>query len=210
MAKRVKGIDVSSNDMAIPKPPRPRRTKEVDTPVPNDTVAAQTDGAAIQQESTMSEQITIQGFEFDVPSPFAEGHVLTAGQASALNQVFHENIRNNFAGKIKKKKEANETLDAAVLQTEVTAYAESYEFGVRTSGGTRAVADPVKREALNLAKETLKAALRSKGKSLKEVGGVEWLNEKAEELVKTRPVFMEQAKERVASLQSLAGEALGE
>lgn len=207
--KRVEGIDVSTGETAIPKAPRPPSKKKVDTIGANVTLVAQPDGAAVNQESTMSDSITIQGFAFAVPVPYAEGHVLTAGEASALNQVFHENLRNNFASKIKKLKEANgEAIDVEALQADLDAYAKSYQFGVRTTGGTRAVTDPVKREAINLAKEAIKAALRSKGKSVKDAGGNDWLVEKATELVATRPVFMEQAKARVSALQALASDTL--
>lgn len=157
----------------------------------------------------MSEQITIQGLEFTVPVRYSEGHTLTAGEASALNQVFHENLRNNFAVKIKKLKEVEEELDVAKLQDSLSAYADEYQFGIRTAGGPRSVADPVKREALNLAKAAIKAALSAKGKSLKDAGGTEWLNDKAEELVLARPAFMEQAKARLDEMKSLASDALG-
>lgn len=203
--KRVDDMALSTVDKTIP---RPRAKKEVDRPNGDDMVIAQP-GQTATQEHTMSEQITIQGLEFTVPVRYSEGHTLTAGEASALNQVFHENLRNNFAAKIKKLKEANgEAIDVAALQSDLDTYAEGYAFGVRTAGGPRAVADPVKREAISLAKIAIKAALQRKGKSLKDAGGNEWLAKAAEEAVATRPVFMEQAKERLAQLQDLAADAL--
>ena len=45
--------------------------------------------------------ITIQGVEFTVASPYAEGHTITEAEAKALNQVRAENIRNNCAGLVK-------------------------------------------------------------------------------------------------------------
>ena len=50
------------------------------------------------------EQIIIQGVTFNVPTPYAEGHVLATNEASALNQLLHENLRNNFASKVKAKR----------------------------------------------------------------------------------------------------------
>jgi hypothetical protein len=47
------------------------------------------------------EQITIAGQSFNVPIRYEEGHELTSGEASALNQTYHENIRNNLAKKAK-------------------------------------------------------------------------------------------------------------
>ncbi len=49
--------------------------------------------------------ITIQGANFNAPQPYDEGHVLTVNEASALNQVFAENLRNNFAARIKRSAE---------------------------------------------------------------------------------------------------------
>lgn len=204
-AKRVKDTDVSRGDKTIPAP---RTKKQVDTPTANDMVVVQP-GHEATQEQTMSEQITIQGLEFTVPVRYSEGHTLTEGEASALNQVFHENLRNNFAARIKKLKEANgEAIDVEALQSDLNAYAEAYQFGVRTAGGPRTVADPVKREAIALAKVAIKAALAKKGKSLKDAGGNEWLAKAAEEAVATRPVFMEQAKARLDQLKDLAADAL--
>jgi len=210
MAKKAdKGIDVSTDDTSIPSlPPKPRK-KQVDTAIPADNMDESNAPSAGTQEHTMSEQITIQGLTFNVPVPYSEGHPLTAGEASALNQVFHENLRNNFAARIKKLKEAAAPIDADELQKALDEYAGSYAFGVRTSGGPRAVADPVKREAINLAKAAIKAALAAKGKSVKDAGGNEWLAEKAAELVETRPQFTEQAKARLAEQQALASDILG-
>ena len=44
----------------------------------------------------MPEKITIAGKPFDVPHRYEEGHQLTAAEAKALNQIFWENLRNNF------------------------------------------------------------------------------------------------------------------
>lgn len=211
MAKKKKAVDdtyVSPDDTTIPPLKKVNPKNEVDNHTNDDMVVASNSPAGTQEQK-MSDTITIQGLEFAVPVPYTEGHVLTAGEASALNQVFHENLRNNFAAKIKKLKNANgEAIDHDALQADLNSYAETYQFCVRTSGGPRIVADPVKHAAINLAKGAIKAALAKAGTSLKEAGGAEWLNKKAAELVATRPVFMEQAKARVEELQSLAAETL--
>jgi hypothetical protein len=64
------------------------------------------------------EQITISGHSFNVPVRYEEGHELTAGEASALNQTYHENLRNNFAKKVK---DAGDGADVAALQAELAA-----------------------------------------------------------------------------------------
>lgn len=88
--------------------------------------------------------ITIQGYEFDAPSPYAEGHVMLANEASALNQTFAENLRNNFAKTVATAKEANgDKLPADVitaLHAEFDDYAANYQFGVRRPGEV----DPVR------------------------------------------------------------------
>src|SRR6516162_3885340 len=45
--------------------------------------------------------MTIQGLQFDIKTPYKEGHMITAGEASQLNQVRMENIRNNFASVVR-------------------------------------------------------------------------------------------------------------
>jgi proline dehydrogenase len=146
--------------------------------------------------------ITIQGHEFEVPAPYAEGHVLTAGEASALNQTYAENLRNNFAKQVK---DAGESPDLVDLQAKLDAYANEYEFGVRRSGGgTRVVVDAITREAINLAKD----AIRAKAKSLNKKIDAETVTELAEQLVDKDPQFRALAEERVAQKKALASSSL--
>lgn len=112
----------------------------------------------------MSETITIAGLQFKVNPPYTEGHRLNENEAATLNQTWNENIRNNFASKVKEGKEAG--LDHDTLQAQLDEYASTYKFGVRTGGGR--VSDPVEAEALNIARNTVKEALRRKGKSLQD------------------------------------------
>lgn len=122
---------------------------------------------------TARNAITIQGTEFTVPAPFAEGHTVTAGEASALNQLLAENVRNNFAGKIKaeQNKATEEGREPRVFtQEELDAYVASYEFGVRQGGGTREAAYPPEvREARRIAKEMIVNALKAKNLTIKSV-----------------------------------------
>lgn len=106
------------------------------------------------------EQITIAGHAFNVPVRYEEGHELTAGEASALNQTYHENLRNNFAKKVK---DAGANPDLAALQAELDQYAESYQFGVRTGGGGGVSRDPVMSEAMRIAKKQIGDLIRAKG-----------------------------------------------
>lgn len=138
-----------------------------------------------------SQAVTIQDTSFTIPAPYSEGHTLTPNEAAALNQLFAENIRNNFAAKMKKAKEEGKTLG----QSDLDAYAASYEFGVRSGGGPKL--DPVEREARALAGDEVKKLLRSKGLKLAELpeGRFDALVDQA--LAKF-PALRERAKQIVA------------
>lgn len=119
-------------------------------------------------KNTPTGNITIQGILFSVAKPFAEGHTCTANEAAALNQVLAENVRNNLATQVKKAKdEANGEPDETALQTLVNDYVAGYEFGVRSGGGR--TMDPVVKEARNIGKEKIKAALAAKGVAAKDI-----------------------------------------
>lgn len=102
------------------------------------------------------DQITIQGKQFKVPYKYSAGHVLKENEAGALNQTYFENLRNNFANKVRDGVEAG--VDDATLQTQLDDYAATYEFGVRGGGGPRG--DPVRALAMNLARDLVRKAIK--------------------------------------------------
>lgn len=114
--------------------------------------------------------ITIQGLEFEVNQPYAEGHILTAAEAKALNQVRAENIRNNTARKIEAAKaEAGGDLTQqaiTALAAEVAAYDAQYDFTLATGGGSPRVTDPVEREALSIARTLVRAQAKKEGRKI--------------------------------------------
>jgi hypothetical protein len=119
--------------------------------------------------------VTIQGYQFDVPpAGLVVGDPKTENEVHVLEQVRIENIRNNFAPKIKKLLNGSETLTEEQLATarqEVAAYANEYKFGQRKAGGgaTR-VTDPVEREVIRLGREDIQAAYFARhGERLKSV-----------------------------------------
>jgi hypothetical protein len=132
-------------------------------------------------ESTPNKDVVIAGQSFQIPEPFTTEHLSGASTlgdptilASVMNQTFAENIRNNFASKVKAAKAAAEKagteIDVAALQTELDTYVAEYEFGVRRSGGgAKTFANPVEQEMYNQAREKVKEALRKKGITLKNV-----------------------------------------
>lgn len=113
------------------------------------------------EENPSLRDITIQGQEFTIEVPYADGHTLNAKEAAQLNQVYLENVGNNFRNRVKELLEGGATTDA--IQAELDKYADEYEFGSRrSSGGTRKAADPVAKEARALAKRALTEFFKKK------------------------------------------------
>jgi len=152
--------------------------------------------------------IVIQGIEFDVESPYSAGHALTEGEASAMNQLRHENLRNNFAKAVKAAKEKVEAeggvIDQIALQSALDEYAAEYAFGVRSSGAPRTSVDPVTREALSLAREAIRTAAKAKGLKLDK----EKVEELATGLIEKNPVFRSTAEQRIAQKKEVAANSL--
>lgn len=140
------------------------------------------------------QELTIAKHSFTVMDKFEEGHELTAGEASALNQTLRENVRNNLS-----KKES-------LTQEQVDAYAAEYEFGVRTAGAGGRTSDPVMSEYLRMAKAKIKDLLKSKGKK----ADAEQINVAAKNLLDKDlgKQLWALAQQRVAEQQSLAADAL--
>lgn len=171
-------------------------------------------------DQTPHEGYTVQGLTFQMPQPYTTGtHELTEGEASQLNQVLAENLRNNFAAKIRAKLDAYikannlpegiepavDVLDKDELDTEFAEYAAKYEFGVRQAGagGPRAPADPVGKEAYKIAWERIKGALAKKNIKLDSVS-----KEKRAELIDQTlakyPAIREEAERRVNAVAEIA------
>lgn len=104
------------------------------------------------------DEVTIAGKSFFLRSPFSEGHPLTAGEAQQLNQVRHENVRNNCAKMVKEW-----TGDAAELNAKVDKYDAEYVFALREASEGRAPSDPITTEARQLARLAIKGALEAQG-----------------------------------------------
>ena len=156
-----------------------------------------------------SQSVKIQGVEFTASSPYEDGHTLNAAEAAVLNQTRAENLRNNFATQVKAAKETHgETLPDNVmadLQAAFTAYDESYEFhGRRVS---RATVDPVRKEALKIARAVVMEALRSKKYDIKTLPEGK-MDELIESVLTKQPQITEEAKRRVEAKKSIATDAL--
>jgi hypothetical protein len=129
-------------------------------PTPTAQTIKPTTVATNSGETTRYDQITIQGQTFKVPLRYAAGHALTEGEASALNQTYHENLRNNFANKVRDGVEAG--LSTATLQQQLDDYAQEYQFGQRVGGGGGFRGDPVMTLAMNIARDMVRTAIKAK------------------------------------------------
>lgn len=153
-----------------------------------------------------TQTITIQGSQFTIPMPFSEGHTLNGSEASAMNQLFAENIRNNFAGKMKKAEEKKEALPG---QAELDTYCQEYKFGAKGISGPKL--DPVEAEARRLAKSAITEALKAKGYKLKDVPDEQlqaWVLEAVESTPQFRTTAQTLISQRNAALQALQSSGL--
>lgn len=161
-------------------------------------------------DTTPREQYTIAEETFAIPQPYTAGHALTAGEASQLNQVFAENARNNFAKKVKDAKEAG-TFDVQVFQGQLDDYLNEYEMGVRTGGGR--TGDPVRAEAMNIARDQVRKALIKKGHKLSDVPAKK-ISELAASFLSRGDAKSEQimaiARQRVEATKEIADLELGD
>lgn len=143
-------------------------------------------------KETPTSDFVIQGHTFKIPAPFTEGHVCSGAEASVLNQTLAENCRNNLAARVKKAVDDG-TFDAAGMQADIDEYVEEYEFGARRGRGPT---DPVEREALIIAKEEVKKALRRGGYKLADIDASD-ITRLAEQVVEENPDVRKEAERRV-------------
>lgn len=149
--------------------------------------------------------ITIQGYKFEVPegvlAQYAVGYTIAdEGEASALRQVKMENLRNNFAAKVRSaldqaKQAGQDTLpddQINALQNDFTNYAGEYKFGARTAGEPRQRMDPLTKEMFALARDDFKKAYHAK---FGEAAPTDLVKERIGELIdKRRDDYVKRAK----------------
>lgn len=151
--------------------------------------------------STPRGEFTCQGQTFTIPLPYVAGHQLTEGEASQVNQLLTENVRNNFAGKQKARAEKGEPL---LTQDDLDAYVAEYEFGVRKAGSGEARLTPVEREARRISRDRITEALKAQGKKVEK--------ETMEQLVSqlaAREDIVREAEKRVKAVSKISIEELG-
>lgn len=137
-------------------------------------------------EETSRKNIIIKKVEYTIAQPFAEGHVCTANEANALNQLLSENVRNNFAPKVKKS-------EVAPTQEDLDNYVAGYQFGVRSVSSS----DPVEKVMRQLVERKLIEALKARGKNKSSLSSEEFKNAIDAAVEKNRDVLYAKAKEIV-------------
>jgi DNA repair ATPase RecN len=106
---------------------------------------------------------TINGLQFDISAPYAEGHTINAIEARVLNQTRAENIGNNARAKIKEMQEAGNS-DQEIADY-VSSVDQNYQFTAAGVSASRKL-DPVEREANKIARELLRSHLATSGRKL--------------------------------------------
>jgi hypothetical protein len=161
-------------------------------------------------DTQATQEVTIQGIVFAAPAPYDAGHEINEAEAKTLNQVLGENLRNNFAAKVKDLKDkaeggnlSEEEIDG--LRTAFAEYAAKYEFSGKRQA--RAPLDPVAREASKIAKQTITTALTAKGLKVKDLKEGQ-MDDLVAQLLSKQPGIMEEARRRVSATQDIAADAL--
>lgn len=108
--------------------------------------------------------IRIQDVTVEVNAPYSAGHTLKAREATALNQVRAENIANNVRTQVKELIAEHGADAGPHVQEVVKAYDAKYDL--ERAPATRTSMDPVTREALAIARQTVKDHLIANGKKL--------------------------------------------
>lgn len=148
-------------------------------------------------------EVTIAKQTFTVSLPFEPGHVLTEGEAKALNQTRTENISNSLRKKLTELLGDEPTPEAiAQAQAMVAELDGSYQFTVANASGGRRVTDPLEKECKVVARAYITQQLREAGKTAKEMGK-EWMDEKIEDVFSHEKIVA-LAKKRIAERAKLA------
>lgn len=167
------------------------------------------EGTASAPSAPRTQALTIQKIEFQAPAPYNEGDTMNLAEANTLNQTLGENLRNNFADKVKKAVEAAGEAGLSAesterLRVEFAEYAASYEFQGRRQ--RRETLDPVGREALKMAKVAVHSAIRARDMKIEELP-----EDHVEKLIKqyaAKPEVQAEAQRRVDATRSLAADDL--
>ena len=144
-------------------------------------------------ENSATRTFAVADMEFSCPEPFEEGHTCSDNESSALNQLLIENVRNNMRSKIEKAMKEGKPVEE--IQAQITGYVEGYEFGKRSTGGSKK--DPVDIKAFQIARDLIKKSLKAEGHNLRTVEN-DNINMLAEQLLEKHPQIRAKAEQIVA------------
>lgn len=151
----------------------------------------------------MPTEVTIQGLTFSYEPRYFPGHTIDEGEAKALNQAMKENVRNNFAGKVKAFQEG--AVDEAIIRASFEEYIASYKFSDRVV--ERQSTNKVEQIHMKLVKEVAEAACRKNNTTFSALTPA-----RQEAFLATikakKPELLEEAQRRFAQLQAISSDAL--
>lgn len=161
-------------------------------------------------ENTPRQDIVVgKDYTYSIALPYEEGHVVSANEANALNQLLKENVRNNIAAKnkarIEYKNEAGEVDPQEVYtQEEFDAYVSGYEFGVRPASSS------VKYDSVTkVARKNIENALLKKLNITKKAIDADTLDAKVTEIFEAKKeVYLEKARVYIAAMEAAADVSL--
>lgn len=166
----------------------------------------------IPTKNAPTETVKVQKVKVTVPAPYKEGHKLRANEADALNTYYANCIRNAVAPAVREALEQQGALDkdgnvhsdklnVQEIQKIIDAEVAEYDFG--KSGGR--TGDPVKQEAMEIARNSIRNAIRKKGKNVSDYTAKQ-ISQEAKKLLeheKHGPTIMEKARQIVSQREEI-------
>lgn len=187
--------------------PKHQAEAEVEAPAP------EVEASVVDESFTLS--FSSKGIVFELAARYREGDTINKPEANTLNQTLVENLRNNFTPRIAAKLEAIAKAEGAerdlteAEKEELKAVFQTYESEYTFQGkrGSRTPVDPVRREAVKMARETITAALRAKEISPKDLKEGQ-MDELIEGYLKAHAEVLAEARVRVDKAKEAASDAL--
>ena len=156
----------------------------------------------------MGKQISIGGHDFDVVTPYAEGHSINAAEAKALNQTRAENVANNWRKRVKEAGEDKPAL--AKVRKEFADYDAGYVFTLAAAGGSRSSMTPLEKECRKVARAWLVNELKKNKITIKaytETHDTDYVKTKVAEIAEV-PAIKELAAQNLKDAEKLAQKQL--
>lgn len=154
--------------------------------------------------------LIISGLTFDAPLRYAEGHQLSANEASALNALFHSDLAAAIRRLVaKEEKESPGGLQPATIERLQAQFREAIERHNFAPKGPANSFDPIQQIALTIAMPQVKSALVKKGQDVSAYTK-EQLEDLALRAIEKFPHFREEAKTRLSAMRETAAQVYGE